>query len=111
MFIIMVSQVSAAQLDPTKPFGHSGLSTSITPEGKKMVLESIVHGDGIHTVVISGKVLKTFDYFGEYQLTAVNDESVIMRSETERVKLTIFKDNIVKTRADKADVTKLSKSE
>ena len=92
----MANQASAAKVDPTRPFGHSALST-ITPGGQKMVLESIIHGNGIHTVVISGKVLKTFDYIGEYQLTAVNDQSVILRSETERLTLTIFKGNIVKS--------------
>jgi len=93
---IVTTQVFATQSDPTRPFGHSASST-VTPGGKKMVLESIIHGDGIHTVVISGKVLKTFDYIGEYQLTAVNDQSVILRSKTKRLKLTIFKNNIVKS--------------
>jgi len=92
---MMTTQVSATQFDPTRPFGHSAPST-VTSDGKKMVLESIIHGDGIHTVVISGKVLKTFDYIGEYQLTAVNDQSVILRSKTKRLKLTIFTSNIVK---------------
>ena len=91
----MTSQAYAAKVDPTRPFGHKASSTA-APGGKKMVLESIIHGDGIHTVVISGKVLKTFDYIGEYQLTAVNDQSVILRSKTERLKLNIFKGNIVK---------------
>lgn len=90
------SQAFAAKIDPTRPFGHKASSTAI-PGGKKMVLESIIHGDGIHTVVISGKVLKTFDYIGEYQLTAVNDQSVILRSKTQRLKLNVFKGNIVKT--------------
>lgn len=92
---IVAPQISATQFDPTRPFGHS-VSSTVTPSGKKMVLESIIHGDGIHTVVISGKVLKTFDYIDEYQLTAVNDQSVILRSKTKRLKLTIFKNNIVK---------------
>ncbi len=94
--MLMSYQAFAAQNDPTRPFGHRGQS-AVTPSGQKMVLESIIHGDGIHTVVISGKVLKTFDYIGEYQLTAVNDQSVILRSKTKRLKLTIFKNNIVKT--------------
>jgi len=87
-----------ADTDPTRPFGHSAKS-SITPNGKKLVLESIIHGDGIHTVVINGKVLKTFDHIGEYQLTAVNDQSVILRSKTQRLELHIFKSNVVKIKA------------
>jgi MSHA biogenesis protein MshK len=93
--VLMAGKTFAAQYDPTRPFGHSATSAA-TPDGKKMVLESIIHGDGIHTVVISGTVLKTFDYIGEYQLTAVNDQSVILRSKKQRLKLTLFKSNVVK---------------
>tara|TARA_B110001454_G_C12569269_1_gene371173 strand:+ start:208 stop:546 length:339 start_codon:yes stop_codon:yes gene_type:complete len=100
IIVLMTAQVSAAQVDPTRPFGQS-VASMVTSDGKKMVLESIIHGDGIHTVVISGKVLKTFDHIGEYQLTAVNDQSVILRSKTKRLKLTIFKSNIVKTSVTK----------
>lgn len=87
-----------ADTDPTRPFGHSA-ALSATPNGKKLVLESIIHGDGVHTVVINGKVLKTLDYIGEYQLTAVNDQSVILRSKTQRLKLQVFKSNVVKVKA------------
>ena len=93
---LMAGETSAAKVDPTRPFGHKASSTA-TPSSKKMVLESIIHGDGIQTVVISGKVLKAFDYIGEYQLTTVNEQSVILRSETQRLKLNIFKDSVVKT--------------
>jgi MSHA biogenesis protein MshK len=87
-----------ADTDPTSPFGHSATS-SITPESQKLVLESIIHGDGVHTVVINGTILKTFDHIGEYQLTAVNDKSVILRSKTQRLKLHIFKRNVLKIKA------------
>ncbi|WP_114326196.1 hypothetical protein [Candidatus Colwellia aromaticivorans] len=96
-FACSITQV-LADTDPTSPFGHSATS-SVTPNGKKLVLESIIHGDGVHTVVINGKVLKTFDHIGEYQLTAVNDQSVILRSKTQRLKLKIFKSNVVKIKA------------
>lgn len=92
----MAEQSFAAKVDPTRPFGHKA-SSKMTPENKKMVLESIIHGNGISTVVISGKMLKTLDYFGEYQLTKVNEKSVVLQSKTERIKLAIFKSNLVKT--------------
>lgn len=97
MFVVllMTNQAFAAKVDPTGPFGRKGSSTT-APDGKKMVLESIIHGDDIHTVVVSGKILKMFDYIDEYQLTAVNDKSVILRSKTQRIKLNIFKGNLVK---------------
>jgi len=91
----MTNQAYAAKVDPTRPFGHKA-SATIELDGKKMVLESIIQGDGINTVVISGKVLKIFDYIGEYQLTAVNEQSVILQSKKRRLKLNVFKGNIVK---------------
>ncbi len=87
-----------ADTDPTRPFGYSAIS-SVTPNGEKLVLESIIHGDGVHTVVINGKILKTFDHIGEYQLTAVNDQSVILRSKTQRLELHVFKSNVMKVKA------------
>lgn len=87
-----------ADTDPTQPFGYSKPSL-VAPNGKKFVLESIIHGDGVHTAVINGIVLKTFDHIGEYQLTAVNDQSVILRSKTQRLKLHIFKQNVLKIKA------------
>lgn len=97
-FTCSISQV-LADTDPTVPFGHSATSSSVTPENNKLVLESIIHGDGIHTAVINGMVLKTLDHIGEYQLTAVNDQSVILRSKTQRLKLHIFKQNVLKIKA------------
>ncbi len=93
--LIITNQAIAAEVDPTRPFGHRASST-VTSSGNKLVLESIIHGDGIHTVVISGKVLKMYDYIGEYQLAAVNDQSVVLRSKTKHFKLAIFKNNAVK---------------
>lgn len=96
-FVLSINQV-LANTDPTRPFGHSA-SASVLPEGKKLVLESIIHGDGVHTVVINGQILKPYDHIGEYQLTAVNDQSVVLRSKTQRLKLHVFKPNILKIKA------------
>ena len=96
-FFCSISQV-LADTDPTRPFGYSA-PVSVTPKGQQLVLESIIHGNGVHTVVINGKVLKALDHIGEYQLTAVNDQSVILRSKTKQLKLHIFKSDLVKVKA------------
>lgn len=96
--LFCLASQALADTDPTRPFGHRATSPA-TSEGQQLVLESIIHGDGIHTVVINGQVLKTFDRIGEFQLTAVNDQSVILRSETQRLKLHVFKSNLVKIKA------------
>lgn len=97
LFVMLLtsSPSFSAKVDPTRPFGHRGLQT-VTPEGKKLVLESIIYGDGIYTAVVSGKVMKVNDYIGEYKLTALNKKSAILRSETQRIELNIFKENLVK---------------
>jgi len=89
----MVSTISlAADTDPTRPFGVSGSSSNaqLKRDGG-FKLSSIIHGDGIHTAVINGKIYKMFDYVGEYRITAINSHSVILRSESKRLKINIFK--------------------
>jgi MSHA biogenesis protein MshK len=95
LFLTAGKATYAVKVDPTRPFGHKASSVTAS-KGNKLVLESIIHGNGISTVVISGKVLKILDYIGEYQLTDVNKESVVLRSKTERIKLSVLKRNVVK---------------
>lgn len=82
----------AADTDPTRPFGVSGSSSNaqLKRDGG-FKLTSIIHGDGIHTAVINGKIYKMFDYVGEYHITAINSHSVILRSESKRLKINVFK--------------------
>ena len=82
----------AADVDPTRPFGVSGSgSDSKLKRDGGFLLTSIIHGDGIHTAVINGKIYKMFDYVGEYRITAINSHNVILRSKTKRLKINIFK--------------------
>lgn len=90
---VLASSVSvAADVDPTRPFGMTGSSSNnqIKRDGG-FLLSSIIHGDGIHTAVINGKIYKMFDYVGEYRITAINSHSVILRSKSKRLKINIFK--------------------
>ena len=84
--------VEASQgLDPTKPLSGTATSLSEVKQIKKhFILESIIHGINVHTAVINGKTMMVNDYIGGYRLVAVNDDSVILRSSEERVKLYVF---------------------
>ena len=82
---------SAASVDPTRPFGVSGSGSSQLKSEESFKLTSIIHGDGIHTAVINGKIYKMFDYVGEYRITAINSHSVILRTESKRLKINVFK--------------------
>jgi len=95
--VISLSLVtSAASEDPTKPFGQSSASSNHNLLTNILVLQSIIHGDGIHTAVINGKVIKPGEHIGQYRLVAINDASVVLRSDDERLKLYVFKQSIIK---------------
>lgn len=79
-----------AATDPTQPFGRAAIGSTAVEKTNQMILESIIHGNGVHTVIINGKLLKVGDYIGDFKLVAVNDKSVVLRSEDERKKLHIF---------------------
>tara|TARA_B110000881_G_C18301826_1_gene377409 strand:- start:164 stop:538 length:375 start_codon:yes stop_codon:yes gene_type:complete len=83
--------VASQGLDPTKPL--TGTPTYLNDDKKikvNLVLEGIFHGKQVHTVVINGKSMSVNDSIGEYRLVTVNDESVILRSAEERLKLYVF---------------------
>ncbi|MGL1956522.1 MAG: hypothetical protein OCD00_04330 [Colwellia sp.] len=96
---------TAASVDPTRPFGKSSASIEIN-SGQKLVLESIIHGDGIHTVVINGKVLKVGEMIGEYLLVAVNDDNVVLTTTTERLNLFILNSKVFKEQVVNSVVVK-----
>jgi len=95
--VISVSYISAAAtVDPTKPFGQGAALSNDSKVTNKLILQSIIHGDGIHTAVINGKIIKPNEYIGQYRLVAINDASVVLRSDDERLKLYVFKQSIIK---------------
>ena len=87
---LFLSGVTSAATDPTQPFGRGAIGSAPVEKINQMKLESIIHGNGVHTVIINGKLLKVGDYIGDFKLVAVNDKSVVLRSEDERKKLHIF---------------------
>ncbi len=103
--LFMSLSSTAASVDPTRPFGKSSASIEIN-SGQKLVLESIIHGDGIHTVVINGKVLKVGEMIGEYLLVAVNDDNVVLTTTTERLNLFILNSKVFKEQVVNSVVVK-----
>ena len=89
LFLLWSGSV-VAETDPTKPFGKAAIGSIKTEKINQLTLQSIMGGNGVHTVIINGQLLKVGDQIGEYKLVAVNDKSVVLRSENERKKLDIF---------------------
>ena len=81
--------------DPTKPFNSSTQASSNVVK-KGLVLETIIHGKKVHSAIISGRLLKVGDYIGQHKLVAVNRSSVVLRSDDERLQLSIFSGVVVK---------------
>jgi len=88
----------AQNIDPTKPLSSYGSAgeNSLKKEGA-MVLETIVYSEQVRTAVINGKILKVGDTIGEHQVLVVNDKSVILGLNEERLKLTLFSEIVVKS--------------
>jgi len=97
--LLMLAASSFAQnIDPTKPLSSYGSTgeNSLKKEGA-MVLETIVYSEQVRTAVINGKILKVGDTIGEHQVLVVNDKSVILGLNEERLKLTLFSEIVVKS--------------
>lgn len=96
VFLFTLSYQSYAQnIDPTKPLSAS--STSGIEEVKKgLILETIIHSSEKKSAIISGKLIKVGDYIGGHELIVVNSSNVILRSDGERLKLSIFSSVVTK---------------
>jgi hypothetical protein len=95
LFVVCIAfNISAATTDPTKPFGYSASSVEIIEN--KLLLQSIVHGDGTRIAVINGTVIKEGDILGQYKVAQIDDNSVILRDGSDSIKLHIFKNTVLK---------------
>jgi hypothetical protein len=93
--------VSAQNNDPTKPLSAGGFSKVSKVEAAtkaELILESIIHGYEVHTAVINGQVLKVGDFIRQYELVAVYNTSVVLRSAEKRLKLSVFSRVVVKSK-------------
>ena len=90
--LFIVSLIARAEIDPTKPFSNvnSSSSNATIVNQESLRLDSIIHGNNVHTAVINGTLLKVGDNIGEYILVAVNDKTVVLSFEGERKELAVF---------------------
>jgi hypothetical protein len=102
-FIILLTSivVKAQDVDPTKPLSgvdFSPMSKVQTTLKAELILESIIHGVEVHTAVINGQVLRIGDFIRQYELVAVNNTSVVLRSAEKHLKLSVFSSVVVKSK-------------
>jgi len=95
VLIIFIQPVLAQNYDPTRPLSTSKQASGVVAK-KGLVLESIIQGKKNKSAIISGKLMKIGDYIGNHKLVSVSRSSVILRSEEERLKLSVFSGVVVK---------------
>ena len=96
VFLFTLSYQGYAQnIDPTKPLSASSRA-GIAEVKKGLNLETIIHSSKNKSAIISGKLMKIGDYIGEHELIVVNPSNVILRSDTERLKLSMFSSVVTK---------------
>lgn len=85
----------AQNIDPTKPLTGS---THVGKEEYKkgLNLETIIYSTKNKSAIISGKLMKVGDYIGDHELITVNASHVILRSNEERLKLSMFSNVVTK---------------
>jgi len=88
--------VSSQQVDPTKPFGSSGISGNKSEIPDKLILQSIIKQNSEKNAIISGKLLKVGDKIGEYNLKRIKTNSVILMSDDKKIELSLFSDVVAK---------------
>ena len=94
--LLIVSYNSCAQnIDPTKPLSTSNL-TQEAEKKRGLVLETIIYSNKKKSAIISGKLMKVGDYIGEHELIIVNASNVVLRSDDERLKLSVFSSVVTK---------------
>jgi len=82
-------------IDPTKPL--SNISKIDQNEHKQgLNLETIIYRNKNKSAIISGKLMKVGDYIGDHELIAVNASHVVLRSDGERIKLSMFSNVVAK---------------
>lgn len=99
ILIIILSVFSfdtfAQGVDPTKPLSISN-NAGVENIKKGLVLETIFYRSKNKSAIISGKLMKVGDYIGEHELITVNSSNVILRSDDERLKLSMFSNVVTK---------------
>lgn len=95
LLALLSLQAQGKNLDPTQPLSGSS-QVGVEQVKQTLTLETIIHGNKKRSAIISGKLLTVGEYIGEHELIEVNASNVILRSDDERIKLSIFSHVVTK---------------
>lgn len=75
--------------DPTRPL-VPGLAAAAIKNKGDIVLQSIIRKEQVHKAVINGEVVSKGDSVNEYRVVEINSSSVLLKSEENQLKLSLF---------------------
>lgn len=94
LFLASASGANAQELDPTKPFTKVALDKDSVQENFK--LYSVIISGRSKKAMINDKVLSIGDTLGEFKVTNILKNSVILTSSSETIELALFANGLVK---------------
>lgn len=97
ILLIVSPLIGAQQLDPTRPLSSVGQAKSSTEKNNELILQSIINNGHDNNVVISGRLYKVGERVGQYRLTAIKNNSVVLTSRTKTITLGLFSEVVVKS--------------
>jgi MSHA biogenesis protein MshK len=82
--------VAEELVDPTQPPAGFGQSATVAPETSGPILQSIVVSPTRKIAIISGKMLKVGDKYGDARILSINDNEVVLLSGGNREVLKLY---------------------
>ncbi|GLX77873.1 hypothetical protein tinsulaeT_12130 [Thalassotalea insulae] len=82
-------------VDPTRPLSASYQGATTQKQFSQYVLQSIIDSGQRKKVVINGKLMSLGDRIGQYQLSAIKDNSVVLSSPDKELAMSLFSPVVV----------------
>jgi hypothetical protein len=94
--LLLASTVFAGELlDPTTPISlqnsvGSSLSKNLLPKNDVLSLDSIIKGPNSKIAIINGRRYRELDHVGEFMVSKINANSVVLNNGNEHLQLIIL---------------------
>ncbi len=94
LMLISGSLVHAVELDPTKPFNQ--ISVEQANINQHFVLYSIIRNGSSASAIINEQTLGVGDFIGDYQVSDIQQNQVILSNSEETLALSLFSNDLIK---------------
>lgn len=93
---LCIANSASANQDPTKPLNANFQSSTNTAKKSRLVLQSIIQGNGKPRAIINGKMMKVGAYISGYKLVSITKNSVLLVSAERELQLPLFSGAVIK---------------